>query len=72
MDSIRVRGLNLALERPVETASGVVCITPLVLIDLATKEDSYGETGNYKTACALVARHPRGCRTGSTVLNDEE
>jgi mandelate racemase len=44
--AVRARGLDLALARPVETASGVMRSTPLVLIDLETEE---GVTG-----CAYV------------------
>src|SRR3981081_4382086 len=36
--SIRARGIDLALQRPVETASGVMRTAPLVLIDLHTEE----------------------------------
>ena len=35
---IRARGLNLALSKPVETASGVMKTAPLVLVDLASSE----------------------------------
>jgi mandelate racemase len=40
--------LNLTLQRPVETASGVMRSTPLVLIDLSTKE---GITGKSYVRC---------------------
>jgi len=40
--SIRARGLNLTLAKPVETASGVMRTTPLVLIDLETDEGITG------------------------------
>jgi mandelate racemase len=40
--SIRARGLNLALRRPVETASGTMATAPLVLIDLLTAEGVAG------------------------------
>jgi mandelate racemase len=46
--AIRARGLNLALTRPVETASGVMRTTPLVLIDLLTEE---GITGRSYVRC---------------------
>ncbi|MEA2666869.1 MAG: mandelate racemase, partial [Candidatus Eremiobacteraeota bacterium] len=39
---LRVRGLDLTLQRPVETASGVMRSTPLVLIDLFTQEGLTG------------------------------
>jgi mandelate racemase len=45
---IRARGLNLAPRRPVETASGVLSNTPLVLIDLLTEE---GITGKSYVRC---------------------
>jgi mandelate racemase len=40
--AVRARGLDLTLARPVETASGVMRSTPLVLIDLATDEGITG------------------------------
>lgn len=45
---LRVRGLDLTLQRPVETASGVMRSTPLVLIDLFTEE---GVTGVSYVRC---------------------
>jgi len=36
--ALRTCGLNLALDRPIETASGVMNTVPLVLIDLLTQE----------------------------------
>jgi mandelate racemase len=45
---VRARGLDLALERPVETASGVMRTAPLVLIDLFTEE---GVTGRSYVRC---------------------
>ena len=42
--SIRARGIDLALQRPVETASGVMRTAPLVLIDLLTEEGITGCT----------------------------
>ncbi len=36
--AIRARGLNVTLDRPIETASGVMKTTPLVLVDLETQE----------------------------------
>ncbi|HTJ25810.1 MAG TPA: enolase C-terminal domain-like protein [Candidatus Limnocylindria bacterium] len=41
---LRVRALDLALARPVETASGVMRTTPLVLIDLTTDEGIVGRS----------------------------
>lgn len=49
---ICARGLNLALQRPVETASGVMRSTPLVLIDLLTEE---GVTGKSYVRCYTPA-----------------
>jgi mandelate racemase len=40
--TVRAHGLNLVLARPVETASGVMRTTPLVLIDLVTEEGITG------------------------------
>ena len=40
--SIRARGIDLALQKPVETASGVMRTAPLVLIDLLTEEGIVG------------------------------
>jgi mandelate racemase len=40
--SIRARGVDLALQRPVETASGVMRTAPLVLIDVMTEEGVVG------------------------------
>lgn len=40
--AIRARGLDLSLAKPVETASGVMRTTPLVLIDLLTDEGITG------------------------------
>ena len=45
---IRARGIDLALSRPVETASGVMRTAPLVLIDLTTEE---GITGRSYVRC---------------------
>ena len=45
---LRVRGIDLKLERPVETAGGVMCSTPLVLLDLHTEE---GITGSSYVRC---------------------
>ncbi len=44
MRAIHVRGLNLQLARPVETASGVLSTAPLVLIDLVTDEGIIGSS----------------------------
>ncbi|GHO99991.1 mandelate racemase [Reticulibacter mediterranei] len=46
--AIRARGLNVALDRPVETASGVMKATPLVLVDMETQE---GITGHSYVRC---------------------
>ena len=46
--ALRARGLNLTPRRPVETASGVLSRTPLVLIDLLTEE---GVTGTSYVRC---------------------
>ena len=40
--SVRARGVDLALQRPVETASGVMRTAPLVLVDLLTEEGVAG------------------------------
>lgn len=42
--SVLVRGLDLSLARPVETASGVMTTTPLVLIDIRTAEGVVGRS----------------------------
>lgn len=53
---IRARGIDLALQRPVETASGVMRTAPLVLIDLFTEE---GITGaSYVRCYTPVALQP--------------
>jgi mandelate racemase len=39
---VRVRGVNRASARPVQTAAGVLRTTPLVLIDLITSDDVVG------------------------------
>ena len=44
IESILVRGLDLSLARPVETASGVMTTTPLVLIDVRTAEGVVGRS----------------------------
>ncbi len=46
--AIRARGLNLTLERPIQTASGVMNTTPLILVDLLTQE---GITGHSYVRC---------------------
>jgi mandelate racemase len=54
--SIRARGIDLALARPVETASGVMRTAPLVLIDLLTEQ---GITGcSYVRCYTPVALDP--------------
>jgi mandelate racemase len=42
--AIRARGLNLRLDRPIETASGVMRTTPLVLLDLSTQQGIIGRS----------------------------
>lgn len=49
---LRVRGIDLVLERPVETASGIMRTTPLVLLDLYTSE---GVTGVTYVRCYTAA-----------------
>src|SRR5689334_4892898 len=49
MDSLTVetvvaRAVDLPLERPVETAGGVMATTPLVLIDVRTREGVVGRS----------------------------
>jgi mandelate racemase len=46
--ALRARGLNLTLDRPIQTASGVMNTTPLILIDLSTQE---GITGHSYVRC---------------------
>ena len=46
--AIRARGLNLTLDRPIQTASGIMNTTPLVLVDLLTQE---GITGHSYVRC---------------------
>jgi mandelate racemase len=41
---IRARPVSLAPDRPVETASGVLALTPLVLVDLLTEEGIVGRS----------------------------
>jgi mandelate racemase len=45
---LRVRPLDVALSRPVETASGVMRSTPIVLIDVLTDE---GVSGHAYVRC---------------------
>ncbi|MBV8368429.1 MAG: mandelate racemase [Candidatus Eremiobacteraeota bacterium] len=42
--SVRARGLDLTLQKPVETASGVMRSAPLVLIDLTSDEGIVGKS----------------------------
>jgi mandelate racemase len=42
IESVTARGVNLSLDRPVETASGIMSTTPLVLIDVRTTEGVIG------------------------------
>jgi mandelate racemase len=56
IQSIVVRGLNLSLARPVETASGVMATTPLVLIDVRTAEGVIGRS--YVRCYTPVALYP--------------
>jgi mandelate racemase len=44
IESVRARAIDLPLERPVETASGVMVTTPLVLIDVRTREGVVGRS----------------------------
>ena len=53
---IAATGLNLRLARPVETASGVMRTTPLVLIDLLTEEGIVGKS--YVRCYTPVALEP--------------
>ncbi len=46
--AIRARGLNVMLDRPIQTASGVMNTMPLVLVDLSTQE---GITGHSYVRC---------------------
>jgi mandelate racemase len=46
--SVRARGIDLALQRPMETASGVMRTAPLVLVDVFTEE---GLTGSSYVRC---------------------
>jgi mandelate racemase len=48
IESVTARAVNLPLERPVETASGIMATTPLVLIDIRTRE---GVTGRSYVRC---------------------
>ena len=54
--SIRARGLNLDLARPVETANGIMKTTPLVLLDLLTEEGVVGRS--YLRCYTPVALQP--------------
>lgn len=44
IESVLVRGVDLSLARPVETASGVMTTTPLVLVDVRTAEGVPGRS----------------------------
>jgi mandelate racemase len=44
IESVTARAVDLTLQRPVETASGVMTSTPLVLIDVATREGVVGRS----------------------------
>ncbi|MBO0821567.1 MAG: hypothetical protein J2P26_12045 [Nocardiopsaceae bacterium] len=48
IESATARAVNLRLDRPVETASGIMATAPLVLIDIRTKE---GATGRAYVQC---------------------
>jgi mandelate racemase len=48
IESVAARAVDLPLERPVETAAGVMATTPLVLIDIRTRE---GVTGRSYVRC---------------------
>ncbi len=54
--AIRARALDLAPHRPMETASGILSSTPLVLIDLLTEEGVSG--ASYVRCYAPVALQP--------------
>jgi len=56
IEGIRARGINLALRRPVETASGVMSTAPLVLIDLCTDQGIFGRS--YLRCYTPVALQP--------------
>jgi len=56
IQGIRVRGINLALRRPVETASGVMSTAPLILIDLLTEQGIVGRS--YLRGYTPVALQP--------------
>ena len=63
--SIRARGVDLALQRHVETASGVMRTAPLVLVDVLTEEGVAGmalaalDAGDRAEAVRLAARAQR-------------
>ncbi len=44
IESVTARAVDLPLERPVETASGVMATTPLVLIDIRSREGVVGRS----------------------------
>jgi mandelate racemase len=44
IESVRVRAIDLPLERPVETAAGVMGTTPLVLVDVRTGDGVVGRS----------------------------
>src|SRR4029450_1155122 len=44
IESVLVRGVDLSLARPVETASGVMTTAPLVLVDVRTAEGVVGRS----------------------------
>lgn len=48
IESVTTRGVNLRLDRPVVTASGILATMPLVLIDIRTRE---GVTGRAYVHC---------------------
>ncbi|BCJ47376.1 mandelate racemase [Actinoplanes ianthinogenes] len=54
--SISARAVNLALERPVETAGGIMVTTPLVLIDIRTSDGVVGRS--YIRCYTAVALDP--------------
>ena len=53
---VRVRGVSLTPDRPVETAAGVLRSTPLVLIDLTTSDGVVGRA--YLRCYTAVAARP--------------
>ncbi|MGH3248494.1 MAG: enolase C-terminal domain-like protein [Trebonia sp.] len=63
IESVIARAVNLPLERPVETASGVMATTPLVLIDIRTREGVVGRS--YVRCYTPLALDPLASLIGS-------